>query len=170
MKLSTHNARRPINATLVSLAVAAIVAPQSQAKYIDAYVYRLTGQQTHSVPLVTDHSGTQSPIGNATVYRLLHQQAESVPLVTDHSGRAGVEARFLVGSARVYRLVNPQAQSVPLVTDHAGRASESSIGLSTASANGFDWRDAGIGAAGALGLVALGAATVAGVRRRSALA
>jgi hypothetical protein len=86
MKVSTHNIRRLMQATLVSVAIAAIVAPPSQAKVIGAQVYRLSGQQGQSVPLVTDNAGRADARTSVQVYRLMHQQPESVPLVTDHSG------------------------------------------------------------------------------------
>jgi hypothetical protein len=146
MKVSTHNIRGLMQATLVSVAIAAIVAPPSQAKFIGAQVYRLSGQQGQSVPLVTDNAGRADARTYVRVYRLVHQQPESVPLVTDHSG-----AQPEVGS-------QDHSSFDPLINSTSGA--------------GFHWRDAGIGAATVFAVVALGmgALVVLRRRRRSALA
>jgi hypothetical protein len=160
MKLSTHNTRRLWKATLVSLALAAVAAPQSQAKVIEAQVYRLGGQNGQSVPLVTDHGGIGTSNAAVQVFRLVNRQPESAPLVTDNGGIGTSNA-----TVQVYRL-NQQPESTPLVTDRSGM--ELTVG-GRDSSRGFPWRDAGIGSA-VLVVVAMAAATLLTVRRRTTLA
>jgi hypothetical protein len=160
MKLSTHNTRRLFKATLVWLALAVVAAPQSQAKVIGAQVYRLSGQHSQSVPLVTDHGGIGTSNAAVQVYRLVNQQPESAPLVTDQGGIGTSNA-----AVQVYRLVNQQPESAPLVTDHSATAP--TVGGRDLG-QGFHWRDAGIGAV--LVVVATAAAILLTIRRRSTLA
>jgi hypothetical protein len=141
MKLSSHIIRRVGRAAVFSLALAAIAVPASQAS-----------------------RSAQSGGTDVRVFRL-HGQAPRVPLVTDNAGRP-VGAN--TAEVRVFRL-HGQAQSVPLVTDHSAIRGYATTPLNVtthSTSGGFAWRDAGIGAAGAFALVALGAGTLVAIRKR----
>jgi hypothetical protein len=178
MKLSTHIIRRVGRAVVLSLALAAIAVPASQAGTsaqsggVEVHVFPLHGQ-AQSVPLVTDNSGRQAGT-EARVFRL-HGQAQSVPLVTDHSARRGYAVSRsdlldpLIADAIRYSALRTSYSAGQAGTGGATSMPSNVVAKSTPG-NGFDWRDAGIGAAGAFTLVALFAVTLAAIRRRVSIA
>jgi hypothetical protein len=74
---------------------------------------------------------------------------------------------------RTYLLTQRASSPVPLVTDHGtgrGRSLERGASAQVATSNGFDWADAGIGAAGALGAFLLAGGAALSARKRRPLA
>lgn len=80
--------------------------------------------------------------------------------------------RAVVSAAAIAVLIAPSAASARVLGDHsspAGPAAEIAAPVAapiSSSPSGFQWDDAAIGAAGALGLVAIAGASSGRVRRR----
>jgi hypothetical protein len=150
MNLFVSTSRRPLRAVAVALAVGAIAAPAAQAG--------ADGSLDPSIPLMTEHSASQlgsGPSGEGGKYgppdpwlnSAIQSGARSVHSITEHSaGQNGVQRQAPV------------------------RSSAGTTSSRVDSPSGFSWRDAGIGAVGALGLVLIAAGSAFAVRKRAALA
>lgn len=150
MNLSISTSRRPLRAVAVALAVGAIAAPAAHAGG--------DGSLDPSIPLLTEHSAGQlgnGPSGEGGKYvpldpalkSAIQMGAPSVHSITEHSaGQNGVPRQAPVRST-------------------AGTTSSR-----VESPSGFRWRDAGIGAVGALGLALIAAGSAFAVRKRAGLA
>ena len=104
MKLSTSIIQRPRRAAVLSVVLAAIAVPASQAR------------------LGTNNSGAQAGRPDLRVYRLIDGHAESAGFVTDNSAaRADTDTQSGSDNGRVYRLIHGQPHAATFVTDRPDR-------------------------------------------------
>jgi uncharacterized protein (TIGR03382 family) len=159
MNRSITTAIRLVKAIVVISAVAVMTIPVARATPTDQYgpldpwAYNVIHRSTPSIPLITEHSAGQKGVKSYAgakygpldpwAYNVIRRGASPIPLVTEHSAGQNSTAEPSTGH------VNPGSASV--------------------EPNGFNWRDAGIGATSTLALVMLVASAIA-VRRRRAVA
>jgi hypothetical protein len=158
MTLSTNTNPRPVKAIALALAVAALAVTAAHAsgtpdgKYgpLDPWAYAVIHGHAQSVT----PDGKYGPL-DPWAYSVIHRTRETS---AGRSPASAPEIQAGIGSNSV-----DQDRT-------AETAAPSNLGTTLLEPNGFDWGDAGVGAAGALAIVLLAAGTQLAVRKRRGLA
>lgn len=149
MNVQTEKLGKTLATALVAAAIAAPTALGSGGNSLDPWAYNaIYGNTSSATPIGENAAGQRAADAGA---KAIQRSSPSVPRGENATGQGRIPATRPDNRASVRGPATPIALSAPTVTNSGG----------------FNWGDAGIGAAGSFALMLLGlSATITALRRR----